>query len=685
MPIARHRTQQQNACGLKTVVLVLALVAVGELLLLLQPRHTQHSMLEMHDDARGLFGREQRRGGGSPCSTRQQAQASGFSTSRHRATGTPPDLQSLRGSRLLFVTFGNKAFSEFVSNWVASVQRLQLPFLVGALDSGMADVAQDQGWPFLDVSALVQGNSSMFRANFKAFRNMGATKVQLVLTLLEELGVDTVVVSDSDTSWLGDPSAHLNSYPTADMFISTDCLSHKLEDSWKAGHMQPRCGHIPGNGWGRAFNTGIFAVRNREAGKLLLTRWRDLLLDPQKSTTVTNSNATLGITDQLALNMIFDAAIPPGGVHAAPEDNHVLLLSWDAGDTLRLQPLPVLLFASGHVGFVQRLPWRHQVQPLVVHATFQRYPVSQHQVGKRARFREMDMWFLDGTEYYDPPGARYLTYTHDVRSAVEEAAASPRFNGLMPALYKHLVAASYQLAAYRDALAAARMLNRTLVLPTSWCWCDFDWTPHVLERCKIRGSDLQLPFECPADFLFSLPRMEESGVDYRVAGFLDNLQVPEAVRERKVNMQVLPYHLPPDRQPPLAALWLRMKQAQVMAAFQPFKDAPTVTIRGLRPGLLEGFTDASEQRAFDKLYTDTTRELYWCCGAHAIRGVPNSFAYELPRPFSAGYQEWRAPVLQQPTYCTNVGRENQEFLAYANHPCQFLHNSTAAALAAALV
>lgn len=154
-------------------------------------------MLEMHDDARGLFGREQRRGGGSPCSTRQQAQASGFSTSRHRATGTPPDLQSLRGSRLLFVTFGNKAFSEFVSNWVASVQRLQLPFLVGALDSGMADVAQDQGWPFLDVSALVQGNSSMFRANFKAFRNMGATKVQLVLTLLEELGVDTVVVSDS--------------------------------------------------------------------------------------------------------------------------------------------------------------------------------------------------------------------------------------------------------------------------------------------------------------------------------------------------------------------------------------------------------------------------------------------------------------------------------------------------------
>lgn len=50
--------------------------------------------------------------------------------------------------------------------------------------------------------------------------------------------------------------------------------------------MQPRCGHIPGNSWGRAFNTGIFAVRNRQAGKLLLTKWRDLLLDPQQSSVV---------------------------------------------------------------------------------------------------------------------------------------------------------------------------------------------------------------------------------------------------------------------------------------------------------------------------------------------------------------------------------------------------------------
>ena len=40
---------------------------------------------------------------------------------------------------------------------------------------------------------------------------------------------------------------------------------------------------------------------------------------------------------------------------AAPEDPRVTLLR---NGTLRLHPLPVLLFPSGHVAFVQRLPWR---------------------------------------------------------------------------------------------------------------------------------------------------------------------------------------------------------------------------------------------------------------------------------------------------------------------------------------
>jgi len=35
-------------------------------------------------------------------------------------------------------------------------------------------------------------------------------------------------------------------------------------------------------------------------------------------------------------------------------------------------------------------------------------------------------------------------------------------------------------------MAAARMLNRTLVVPKLWCWCDQDEHPHILMRCRIK-------------------------------------------------------------------------------------------------------------------------------------------------------------------------------------------------------
>ncbi len=76
------------------------------------------------------------------------------------------------------------AFKDMLTNWVLSVQRLGLPFLVGALDARMTAECAARGWPRLDVSALVQGNESMFRAHFKTFRNMGATKVRTGLMRL---------------------------------------------------------------------------------------------------------------------------------------------------------------------------------------------------------------------------------------------------------------------------------------------------------------------------------------------------------------------------------------------------------------------------------------------------------------------------------------------------------------------
>ena len=86
-------------------------------------------------------------------------------------------LARITGAKIAFVSFANGAFADFIENWVLSVQRLGVPFLVGALDEPMTTHAAQRGWPHLDLKAGVGGNSSFFRANFKTFRNMGATKV----------------------------------------------------------------------------------------------------------------------------------------------------------------------------------------------------------------------------------------------------------------------------------------------------------------------------------------------------------------------------------------------------------------------------------------------------------------------------------------------------------------------------
>lgn len=117
----------------------------------------------------------------------------------------PPEAASaglahIQGAPIAFVSFANGAFNDFLANWVASVRVLGLPFVVGALDERMADTAAERGWPHLLVgsaAATAGGDDAFFRANFTAFRGMGAKKVQLVLTMLERYGVQTVVVSDS--------------------------------------------------------------------------------------------------------------------------------------------------------------------------------------------------------------------------------------------------------------------------------------------------------------------------------------------------------------------------------------------------------------------------------------------------------------------------------------------------------
>ena len=73
--------------------------------------------------------------------------------------------------------------------------------------------------------------------------------------------------------------------------------------------------------------------------------------------------------------------------------------------------------------------------------------------------------------------------------------------------------------------AARRALNRTLVLPRFWAWCEMDQVATVLETCTKDGSDQVLPFQTPADYLLNFWALPSSPLKYKEYSFLDNPMV----------------------------------------------------------------------------------------------------------------------------------------------------------------
>lgn len=106
----------------------------------------------------------------------------------------------------------------------------------------------------------------------------------------------------------------------------------------------------------------------------------------------------------------------------------------------------------------------------------------------------------------------------------------------VPDLYKHMLAVSYQMSAILEASAVAYALNRTIVFPRFWCWCDFDWYAVVLDGCSMgghpgeHGADLfSMPFECPIDVILNPHNLYHKGFKYRQERFLKHRRTPLAL------------------------------------------------------------------------------------------------------------------------------------------------------------
>eukprot|EP00887_Chlorella_sp_A99_P002045 scaffold18.g2045.t1 len=610
MRLAPHERHRRSLAAVVPAFLAGALVAVVlRLYLVFEVPH-----LQLHPTA-GLpshLGNVTAIGEGSTAASVAAAAAGGAATAAGAAGGTAAaaggfrGLESVRGVPLLFVTFGNAAVFHFMQNWSKSVQRLGIPHFISAFDKQTASLCAAAGLPH---ALLAEGglSSQFFRANLTVFRSMGVLKVSLVTALLEGYKVQTLVVSDTDTVWMRDPSPYLDAHPLADWFISTDCLSPtQFEDAAdpKLRNANPRCGHVPGSTWGKALNTGVFALRNRPATLATLRRWLFFMTDPEhaimKARAAWSASSQSVITDQLALNLVLEeghqaatsasrAERQAGGgggggsratcVVVDPAEPRTI---WQANHMLRLHPLNATLFPGGH-------------------------------------------------------------------------------------------------ALFHEALAVAAMTNRTVVLPQSWCWCDYDHVPHVLETCHLRGADASLPFPCPADYVFQVAFMDwQEGLDYRI---------PVSVRSSRAVAKVLHEEKPaalPAAPAGEAVLWLGIAEQALREQLRGVDGAAVLELKGLYPGLVGAFASADAARRLDVIYQNVSREDFWCCAGVRMRTDKYVFLYDRPRPYAAPWRPWAPPALAEPPYCAgeDVTQENLEYIRYANHPCQFLRNETAWALAA---
>lgn len=112
--------------------------------------------------------------------------------------------------------------------------------------------------------------------------------------------------------------------------------------------------------------------------------------------------------------------------------------------------LPVSIFASGHTFFVSRIYQQLQLDPYVVHATFQFSGTD----GKRNRMREFELW-KDEPEYYQP-GHGFVTWEMDTpEHLVASAVPNPPSLECCTSQQGHFDLVNHQLVQTRNALAAA--------------------------------------------------------------------------------------------------------------------------------------------------------------------------------------------------------------------------------------
>ena len=419
---------------------------------------------------------------------------------------------------LMMMTYATGGVREMLHNWVLHVQRLGLPVLVAAMDQQVVTQCTAQTFDCLDWSHTATGADKTYvRGSFDGFRALGVRKLDALLPVLRA-GVH-VVLSDVDCVWSSSPLpmfhgqiAGFEDFAHADVLVATDCMS-PADD-----HRDSGCYHDTVDK-----NTGVLAVRATPNGIAAMAEWRIRLFvgqkDEQDQTTFNDLLDGNGRGHRWGMdwpqrtafrsfaakwcgkdkgmrgiNKIWDGE-GARAHHAGSRRIYEVCLPNATRDAL-VGVFPISDVAGGHTFFVQQLQSLTGKWPMAVHATYQFGDQTDYPFGKRQRFRDWGMWLADDDEEY-VTSSRYLVLEDDdTLSPRKDWVGADDYHVRGRQHVEHLNRLRQRLA---YGFSLGRALNRTVVLPTLWCYCDKFW--HRLSQCAIpSANDAQpLPFVCPLD------------------------------------------------------------------------------------------------------------------------------------------------------------------------------------------
>jgi len=503
----------------------------------------------------------------------------------------------------LHFTFGSIVMIDFIHNWFHYVERAGLsPALIGAADVATLDACSGEALPAIGINPdldvwsyerrvswlpsaamfEVRSDWKYYRHHKSSFLEMGLVKVAFLWELLSARF--SVLISDLDVVWLNGHWQRWMAYPQqqqqqpqpdapcaearlialADVLVSTDEIDPAAD--------------ARGWGLGSELNTGVLFFRATSGALAVVQAWRRAMM---------RVRAQDFVNDQTLFNQVVrEADLKP--VMTAPDG---LLDDWkarlrqhglyrdeafrDVSDTTRMVfvsgtllcpllpcsaahetsqrcscdgvrftfgTLPTRAFTNGHTYFNQDIanPSRPGAQlpanqPVTVHFTFQFGDTQDYPHGKRQRAREAALWAVDPPEYFSE--GIFVSLVGPTFTAAQQAEVYRRFPEWSP--QRHMFMDAPQRQAVRDLLALATALDGVMVMPKLWCHCDRYW--NFLRGCRYPSgpADMALPFGCPMDALYDTVRWSSKNVRFREHTFLDNPQVPQALRDNTVRVRVL--------------------------------------------------------------------------------------------------------------------------------------------------